>query len=356
MMEIKPIRRIRYDIGEGDSAIYETMDYMWNYALRDVNEPLVQKLVRSLKGKTAHDTIRNIYNWVWRNVDYKLDPADYEMITSPIHFVNGNRKTGDCDCMTTLLVCLLESAGFNCAIKVISWRVESNTHVYAEVWYNGAWQTLDPTLKSDGFGKQDKKIKRFKRKTKKDMAILEVLADSNETKKSAERTSRKLFSNRRKCYGNDDWNRNSNNININFGTTTENAYNSTNTDGGRSVEAKQVPQLENIYNRYIPRNPIVVPPPTILQPDENGGYVVAREHKHTPQFDKSNSTPLQKENENTNKNNGSGGINTSGNASENATGNNKISSSVARHRKGVIRNSRPKIVPNVVRNYYQEFP
>jgi len=60
-----------------------------------------------------------------------------ELITAPIHFVNGNIKAGDCDCMTTLLVCLLETAGFDCGITVIAWRLDEYTHVYGEVKYNG---------------------------------------------------------------------------------------------------------------------------------------------------------------------------------------------------------------------------
>ena len=177
-MVTKRIREANYDIADGDKGIYETVDYMWNYALRDVNEPLVKQLVSELKGKNKLDTIKNIYDWVWQNVDYKLDPPENEMVTSPIHFVNGNMRTGDCDCMTTLLVCLLESAGFDSAIKVIAWRVPDYTHVFAEVWYNNNWLTLDPTLKQKGFGQQDKKIQRFKRVTKNEMAKLVVLADS----------------------------------------------------------------------------------------------------------------------------------------------------------------------------------
>ena len=53
-MKPKAIRRIRYDISDGDSGIYETVDFMWNYALRDKNEPLVQDLVRRLQGKNDH--------------------------------------------------------------------------------------------------------------------------------------------------------------------------------------------------------------------------------------------------------------------------------------------------------------
>ena len=165
-MKTRPITDLWYEISDGDAGIYETVNYMWNYALRDTKEPLIKNLVSSLKGKNDISTIKNIYDWVWKNVDYELDPSDREMITAPIHYVNKNRRTGDCDCMTTLLVCLLETAGFDCAITVIAWRAREYTHVFGEVWYNNSWHILDPTLKENGFGEQDKKIKRYKRITK----------------------------------------------------------------------------------------------------------------------------------------------------------------------------------------------
>jgi hypothetical protein len=102
-MKIKPIRSAWYEIADGDKGIYETVDYMWNYALRDTKEPLIKNLVSSLRGKNDISTIKNIYDWVWKNVEYELDPPDREMIITPIHFVNGNRKAGDCDCMTRSL-------------------------------------------------------------------------------------------------------------------------------------------------------------------------------------------------------------------------------------------------------------
>ena len=95
-MKIRPIRSVNYTISEGDAGIYETVDYMWNYALRDTKEPLIKKLVRSLRSKNDISTIKNIYDWVWQNVEYELDPPDREMIITPIHFVNGNRNSGDC--------------------------------------------------------------------------------------------------------------------------------------------------------------------------------------------------------------------------------------------------------------------
>ena len=83
MDKTKPIKRIYYDLQEGDAGIYETVNYMWHYAIRDSKDASVKQLVSSLQGSTEISTIRNIFDWVWHNVEYKLDPSDREMITAP---------------------------------------------------------------------------------------------------------------------------------------------------------------------------------------------------------------------------------------------------------------------------------
>jgi hypothetical protein len=246
----KSIREHNIDIKDGEAGIFQTVQYMWNYALRDANTPLAKAKVRELKSKSKIDTIKNIYDWVWQTVSYKFDPPDYEMVTSPIHYLNGNLNTGDCDCMTTLLVCLLETAGFDSAITIIQWRVDEYTHVFAEVWYDGDWFLLDPTLKAAGFGWQDKKIRKYKRFEKKDMAKLVVLADGNNTNTNTNSNSNenengnsqtvdnypffaggssggqsqyeRIPHRRRRCCPDSSSN---NNININFGTNVENSHN-----------------------------------------------------------------------------------------------------------------------------------
>ena len=216
-MLVKPVRRINYTISDGDKGIYDTVAYMWHYALRDTEEALVKQLVSSLKGKNDLQTIKNIYDWVWRNVKYKNDPLGYEMITAPIHYVNGNRSTGDCDCMTTLLVCLLEASGFDCSIVVIAWRLKAYTHVFAEVWYKDSWFILDSTLQANGFGRQDKKIKRYRRFTKGDMAKLQVLSDTRSVldvqSPFAIAGAKRVSGRNRCCPSRDDLNKNANNIN-----------------------------------------------------------------------------------------------------------------------------------------------
>ena len=104
--------------------------------------------------------------------------------------------------MTTLLVCLLETAGFNSAITIIKWRIDEYTHVFAEVWYDNDWFLLDPTLGSQSFGKQDKKINEFKRTTKQNMAKSDStvqMLNNTQLRKDSEAAKDSIFFINRTC-------------------------------------------------------------------------------------------------------------------------------------------------------------
>jgi hypothetical protein len=214
--------------------------------------------------------------------------------------------------MTTLLVCLLETAGFDCAITVISWRAKEYTHVFAEVFYKNNWLILDPTLKQNGFGKQDKKIKRFKRITKKDMAKLQVLSDSTENKGVAKR----LIRNRNRCCAKDN-NKNTNNININFGTNVEHSHNSNSRNGAgfeRSVNT-DFPKMSTVFpSKQTASLPIV-------RPNENNYATI--NNPVMPDYQAFSEV-------------------------------NKVVVPV--NKKIIVNNKRPKFVPNSSKNYYPEFP
>lgn len=162
------------------------------------------------------------------------------------------------------------------------------------------------------------------------MAKLEVLSDGRARNHarlpSASALDNKFIPSRNRCVRpiNDDNNRNTNNININFGTSVENSHNNSSGDaGGRFVDVNQLPSLNNIYTLPRPQQPIPLPQPIVLQPTTDGNYEVAIREPETEHIIAEPSvTPTQPP--------------------------------IAK--KVLIDNKRPKYVPNVARNYYAEFP
>ncbi len=170
----------RFNLMDGDEGIFQTAKTMLMLAYRDARTELAKNAVAKLKAPTKYETLKNIYRYVWKNYDYLPDPVEYELVTAPIHLLSGKVKGEDCDGLVTLLVALLDAAGFETAVKVIAWRTNDFTHVIAEVKYKNYWIPLDPTLKADGFGFQTHKVIREKRFTKKD-AFKNFLNDERPT-------------------------------------------------------------------------------------------------------------------------------------------------------------------------------
>ena len=183
-------------------------------------------------------------------------------------------------------------------------------------------------MKSGGFGRQNKEIRRFKRITKNNMAKLSVLADSQSP--SVVGKKKKITQQKSCCYGNDDLNKNSNNININFGTSVENSHN--NDNSGRSVGINELPKIDTIFNRSVPQRSTSLHPTAILYPANEVRRPSLVIPKVTIPSDVSSQQNVVAKEVNT----------------QSLVG--------AINKRLVVDNKRPKYVPSVVRNYYPEFP
>lgn len=151
------------EIGSGDAAIDKTVSEMWRLINRDTKAPEIKAQAKKLKAETNIETIKNTFNYVWKNFPYKSDPAGYEQLTAPVHMINGNNPREDCDGLVMLLITLLQANNIPARIKVIAWRKNDYTHVICEAKHGSYWMPLDPTRKTDGFGNQVRKVIREKR-------------------------------------------------------------------------------------------------------------------------------------------------------------------------------------------------
>ena len=67
-----------------------------------VRETLFQtnKIAPQLKGKSTHETCRNIWEFVYRHIAYKKDEEGKEQIRSPARAWHDRTQGVDCDCYT----------------------------------------------------------------------------------------------------------------------------------------------------------------------------------------------------------------------------------------------------------------
>jgi hypothetical protein len=109
------------------------------YMLRD----LALEVVNGVKqhGQVAEDEqIARVFWWAKNNVEYRQDPADYDMYMTAGRTISAGGS--DCDDHTILNASMLSSLGFMTGAKVIS-PDNLNWHIYAVV---GAHPFYDPTV------------------------------------------------------------------------------------------------------------------------------------------------------------------------------------------------------------------
>ena len=132
----------------GTDATVEEMNALVRAGLRN---PLIRltalKIIQS-GGIAARDfsgEINAVFNWVKRNIRFTKDPYRLEMVHAPDVILQ--LKAGDCDDVSILLAALLQSLGHRTRFKVIA-SMDPGTfnHVYTQVFHNGKWLSLDPTV------------------------------------------------------------------------------------------------------------------------------------------------------------------------------------------------------------------
>jgi len=167
----------RFEIGSGDSAIYNTLEHMKRLAIRDSSNPIILDIAKSIKQKCGENKecwAEKTFDYVYENIKYEYDdvligkfqqkyltekidkPDQEEFVTAPIYLVT-KTKTGDCDDMSVLLASIYIALGMPVNFKVIAHKNNSFSHVYTEVGLNikGKWYWIpsDPVIKKFAYEK-----------------------------------------------------------------------------------------------------------------------------------------------------------------------------------------------------------
>lgn len=134
------IRRVRTNPYDNLVSTRDTIAVMRTLAWRDASSSEVRSIACSLAGGDIDDTIRNIFDWVRRNIrfvddevlltQYGISPGGIEFVTSPIQLLQ--RRTGDCDDFSTLLASLLIASRLPIGIHFVTIGENDSefSHVY----------------------------------------------------------------------------------------------------------------------------------------------------------------------------------------------------------------------------------
>ena len=123
----------------------------------------VEMVLANIPEKNWQAEIEAIFKFVKDNVRYTRDIEGVEFVKNPVLMLKDIQRgmygsaQGDCDCMSTFLATLLESAGYRAKFVIV--RTSGNpyktyNHIYVKAFdpKTSRWIPLDATMKEKPFG------------------------------------------------------------------------------------------------------------------------------------------------------------------------------------------------------------
>ncbi len=137
-----------YDIITKDGNVQRTVSEMDK--LCRATQADTKGIAPLLKGKTFPETLKNVFNFYYTHVQYKLDKEGTEELRRPRR-TWADRKTGvDCDCFSIAVASTLLNLGIDCKFRITKYSAGWQ-HVYVIVPLpqdSGRYYTIDCVLNS----------------------------------------------------------------------------------------------------------------------------------------------------------------------------------------------------------------
>ncbi|MFH0895397.1 MAG: hypothetical protein V2A54_13255 [Bacteroidota bacterium] len=114
-----------------DAEVEETVDLMKKVVWKYLDD--TKKIAPYLKGKTVEETCRNIWNFLYHHIQYKLDKKGLEELRRPARSW-WERQTGiDCDCFSIFVSSILTNLKIPHQFRITRYDLDSFQHVYVIV-------------------------------------------------------------------------------------------------------------------------------------------------------------------------------------------------------------------------------
>jgi len=124
-----------------------------------------KKLAKTLQGSSVRETCRNIWNFAYNHIQYKLDAPYQEQLRTPARSW-ADRETGiDCDCFSIFVSSILSNLGIPHKFRITKYADSSNPdawqHVYVVVPDKGTEIIIDCVISKFDFQKPFKANKDY---------------------------------------------------------------------------------------------------------------------------------------------------------------------------------------------------
>ncbi len=96
-------------------------DYSWQ----------TKKIAKQLQANTIYETCKNVWNFVYNNIQYSEDKIGVEQLRTPIKSWRDRKEGVDCDCMSIFIATILENLGIKYIYRITKYNNNSQyQHVY----------------------------------------------------------------------------------------------------------------------------------------------------------------------------------------------------------------------------------
>ena len=146
----KPDERDRIIIKDGEvSDTVELMEKVVHKYLTDT-----ARIAPVLKRNTLEETCKSIYDFVYNNIQYKLDKRGLEQLRRPARSWAERRTGVDCDCMSIFISSILTNLKIPHSFRITRYSADHWQHVYVIVPDNrGGYINIDAVVSPYGYEK-----------------------------------------------------------------------------------------------------------------------------------------------------------------------------------------------------------
>lgn len=143
-------------VNKANATIPDTIAEIKRIVARTTGQ--TSKIANHLRANSLQDTCRNIWDFLYWNIQYKNDTPGHEQLREPVRSWR-DRHTGiDCDCFSVFVSSILTNLRIPHSLRITKYVQQSGQpgpwqHIYVIVPTNAGYIAIDPVLRPFGYEK-----------------------------------------------------------------------------------------------------------------------------------------------------------------------------------------------------------
>ncbi len=131
----------RNELIKRDARLEDTLSLIQRVVKETTHQ--TKAIAQKLKADTTIKTLENIWEFVYRHINYKKDAKGKEQIRSPIRTWHDRFSGVDCDCYTVFISSILTNLNIPHKLRIAKYNKDYFQHIYPIVPYDSSYITLD---------------------------------------------------------------------------------------------------------------------------------------------------------------------------------------------------------------------